>query len=68
MFPQQLLHLITLPDVTFKLCFAFTALKSIGTERAFRISAAIPQFLRVIQLCNYRKKPFDSEKKSARLK
>lgn len=43
MFPQQLLHLITLPDVTFKLRFAFKVLKGIGTEKAFRISAAIPQ-------------------------
>lgn len=49
MFPQQLLHLITLPDVTFKLCFAFKALKGIGTEKAFRISAAIPQ----LELSNF---------------
>lgn len=53
MFPQLLLDLITLPDVIFKLYFAFKALKGIRAETAFRTSVAMPQFLKVIQLHNY---------------
>jgi len=54
MFPQLLLD-FTLTDVTFKLCFAFKTLKGIRAETAFRISLAIPQFLIVIQLHDYKK-------------